>query len=178
MTQRERYEKGGIGRWYWDHRDRAVLSFMGKGPVLDVGCGDGITTKKAGAIGMDMDQGNVRGSVYDLPFKAGTFGTVLLLEVIEHLFYPMWALSEIRRVLRPGGRIIILFPNDMIFKIAWFLCGMWDQIKKYQGHVWQCTPRKFHFFMHQTEFKVAESRSIPFKFWTVSLHHLVVVEKC
>jgi SAM-dependent methyltransferase len=177
MSQLERYEKGGIGRWYWDYRDRAALSFMGDGPVLDVGCGDGITTKKAGAIGMDLDRGDVKGSVYSLPFRSGTFGTVLLMEVIEHLERPWAALKEIHRVLKPGGRIVVVFPNDTVFLVARILCLMWDQIQDW-GHKWQWTPRIASLTLPAWGFKVTESRSIPFRYWPVSLHHVIVGEKC
>jgi len=178
MSQRERYEKGGIGRWYWDFRDQAVMALLGEGPVLDVGCGEGITTKKAGAIGLDLDRGDVKGSVYDLPFKEGALGTVLLLEVIEHLSNYGRALQEIHRVLKQGGKIIVLFPNDRAFKLAWFLCGMWAEITKDRGHVRQWTPRMVKELLQAFGFKVAKRRSIPFHFWPLSLHHVVVGEKC
>jgi SAM-dependent methyltransferase len=177
MNQLERYERGGIGRWYWDYRDRAALSFVGDGPVLDVGCGDGITTKKAGAIGLDLDRGDVRGSVYSLPFRSDTFGTVLLMEVIEHLETPEKAFGEIKRVLKPGGKLIVVFPNDTVFLIARILCFMWDQIRDW-GHQRQWTPWIATVMLQACGFKVTENRSIPFKFWPVSLHHVVVGEKC
>uniref|UniRef100_A0A6M3K2T0 Putative methyltransferase n=1 Tax=viral metagenome TaxID=1070528 RepID=A0A6M3K2T0_9ZZZZ len=178
MSQRERYEKGGIGRWYWDYRDRAVMDYILDKPILDVGCGEGITTEKAGAIGMDLDQGNVRGSAYALPFRQGAFGTVLFLEVIEHLSNYGRALQEIHRVLKQGGKIIVLFPNDRAFKLAWFLCGMWGEIKKDRGHKWAFSPSFMQGFLEYFNFKVKENRSIPFHFWPLSLHHVVVGEKC
>ena len=178
MSQIERYEKGGIGRWYWDYRDRAALSFMGDGPVLDVGCGAGITTKKAGAIGLDLDRGDVKGSVYDLPFKSGTFGTVLLLEVIEHLEDWARAIFEIKRVLKPGGRIVMVFPNDWAFKIAWALFLMWREVFRDRGHLRQWTPGRARDVVKWSGFRVIETRSIPFRFWPFSLHHIIVGEKC
>jgi len=163
---------------------------MGDGPVLDVGCGEGITTEKMRTgrriydfqrplcIGMDLDNGDVRGSVYDLPFRSGTFGTVLFLEVIEHLSNYGRALQEIHRVLKQGGKIIVLFPNDRAFKLAWFLCGMWGEIKKDRGHKWAFSPSFMQGFLEYFNFKVKENRSIPFHFWPLSLHHVVVGEKC
>jgi SAM-dependent methyltransferase len=177
MSQLERYKRGGIGRWYWDYRDRAALSFMGDGPVLDVGCGDGITTKKAGAIGMDLDRGDVKGSVYSLPFRTGTFGTVLLMEVIEHLEAPEKAMGEISRALKTNGRIVVVFPNDAVFRIARTLCGMWDQIRDW-GHLKRWTPIEAKELLQGHGFRVVESRSIPFRYWPVSLHHVIVGEKC
>lgn len=47
----------------------------------------------------------------DLPFEAASFDFVTCLEVIEHLVFPEKAVSEIARVLRPGGYTVITVPN-------------------------------------------------------------------
>jgi SAM-dependent methyltransferase len=178
MSQLERYEQGGIGRWYWDFRDRAIMDLSPTGKILDVGCGEMITTRKIGAIGMDVDNGDVRGSVYALPFKDESFDTVLFSEVIEHLNRPRAAIVEIRRVLKTGGRIIMLFPNDRTFKLAWFLCGMWGEITRDRGHLYQWEPLKAWAILYLNYFRVTFQRSIPFKYWPFSLHHIIVGEKC
>lgn len=46
-----------------------------------------------------------------LPFSDGTFSLVVLSEVIEHLLDPDFALTEVRRVLKPGGFAVITTPN-------------------------------------------------------------------
>ncbi|HHQ49518.1 MAG TPA: class I SAM-dependent methyltransferase [Acidobacteria bacterium] len=101
--------------------------------VLDAGCGMGDRTVAtvldgaARAIGIDTDPEKLRwarrlarhrdvpaefllGSIGSLPCRADAFDLVLLLDVIEHLDDPLGALTEVRRVLRPGGRILITFP--------------------------------------------------------------------
>jgi SAM-dependent methyltransferase len=179
MSQRERYEQGGIGRRYWDFRDGTILKMLGDGPVLDAGCGEMITTRKIpGAIGMDLQSGDVRGSVYNIPFRAETFGSVVFSEVIEHLERPEAAIDEIKRVLKRNGRVIVVFPNDLVFKIAWFICGMWAEIFRDRGHVRQWTPRAADDALQRSGFKVTARRNIPFGFWPFSLHHIVVGEKC
>jgi SAM-dependent methyltransferase len=179
IGQKERYEQGGIGRKYWDYRDQVVLGMLGDGPTLDAGCGEMITTRKIpGAIGMDIDQGDVRGSVYKMPFKDESFGTVVFSEVIEHLAEPELALDEIRRVLKDGGKVIVVFPNDRAFKLAWFVCGMWGEINRDRGHVRQWTPKEARKMLEGHGFEVKEGCSIPFMFWPISLHHVVVGEKC
>ncbi len=46
-----------------------------------------------------------------LPFENASFDCVTCLEVIEHLIFPEKAISEISRVLKPGGHVIITVPN-------------------------------------------------------------------
>lgn len=47
-----------------------------------------------------------------LPFEDHTFDVVCSFETIEHLDHPELFLQEIRRVLKPGGNIILSCPND------------------------------------------------------------------
>jgi SAM-dependent methyltransferase len=52
-----------------------------------------------------------------IPFPDNCFDQVIFSEVIEHLVYsPLPVLRELRRVLLPGGRLIITTPNDLYFK--------------------------------------------------------------
>ena len=45
-----------------------------------------------------------------LPVAAGSFDLVLLLDVLEHVPDPAFVLGEIRRLLTPGGRLVISLP--------------------------------------------------------------------
>lgn len=56
-----------------------------------------------------------QGDIYSLKFKNNTFDCVLMMEVIEHLEYPLEALKEVARVLKPNGELIISFPNYINF---------------------------------------------------------------
>jgi SAM-dependent methyltransferase len=47
----------------------------------------------------------------DLPLESGTFDVVTAWAVFEHLHDPGGAFSEARRLLRPGGQLIIQVPN-------------------------------------------------------------------
>jgi len=46
-----------------------------------------------------------------LPFCSNHFDVVLLLDVIEHLYKVEETISEIRRVMKPGGKFIITTPK-------------------------------------------------------------------
>ncbi len=51
----------------------------------------------------------------NLPFPADAFDTVLSHEVLEHVNDDAAAMSEIARVLKPGGRAVIFLPNRLYF---------------------------------------------------------------
>jgi 2-polyprenyl-3-methyl-5-hydroxy-6-metoxy-1,4-benzoquinol methylase len=59
--------------------------------------------------------------VYDgfqIPFPDESFEVVTLFDVLEHLTQPHRQLGELRRVLRPGGRLIFQTPN-LLTNVPW-----------------------------------------------------------
>ena len=195
IYQREQYAKGGLGVRYWDYRDDTAFRHVVGTSILDAGCGEGITLEKlvqrfpeASVIGIDTEPENIEicthhglpvqsGSVYEIPFADASFDTVLFSEVIEHLDHPELALSEIRRVLRPEGRIIIIFPNDFMFKVSRILTGMIKEAFYDPGHVKQWTPGSIRRSLSALGFSVIKGHSLPFAFWPICLHHVVTAEK-
>ena len=61
----------------------------------------------------------LRGSVYTLPFPDGAFDEVIFSQVIEHIPVKMQIMSEVRRVMKPGGRLIIGTPD--YDRIVWVI---------------------------------------------------------
>jgi SAM-dependent methyltransferase len=53
---------------------------------------------------------DVWGDAHGLPFREGSFDTVLCLEMLEHVPDPDRCLQQIVRVLRPGGRLLLTVP--------------------------------------------------------------------
>lgn len=49
--------------------------------------------------------------VQAIAHRDATFDTVISCETIEHVLFPKLALSELARVLRPGGRLLLTTPN-------------------------------------------------------------------
>jgi SAM-dependent methyltransferase len=50
-------------------------------------------------------------SAEELPFADGIFGVVIIKHVVEHLPHPGKAISELGRVMAPGGALILATPN-------------------------------------------------------------------
>ena len=113
---------------------------------LDVGCGRQIlpsfsasldqqreiTARMKLLIGMDVDpaihehpllQDRVMGWGDALPFVDSSFDLVTANMVMEHVKEPTQILSEVRRVLRPGGQFIFHTPNFKYYLIfiAWLV---------------------------------------------------------
>lgn len=125
-------------------RNLSLTTFFNKGEaLLDVGCGDGTVAeylhKKLGlqVSGMDISEVAVEkarkrgvkafvGSSEDrFPFNDNSFDAVFWGDNIEHLFDPMFAAKEIKRVLKPNGRLVLSCPNMAYwrYRIYYFLEG-------------------------------------------------------
>jgi ubiquinone/menaquinone biosynthesis C-methylase UbiE len=64
---------------------------------------------------------SLRASVYQLPFKDGTFDCVIISEVLEHLHEDERALREISRVLKRGGVLAASVPSMLPESVCWAL---------------------------------------------------------
>ncbi|HEX8054566.1 MAG TPA: class I SAM-dependent methyltransferase [Thermoleophilaceae bacterium] len=115
--------------------------------VLDVGCGSGnsyageLNRRAASYVGVDVSANAVeaaRGLGLDartidaaasLPFEDESFDLVVCIEVMEHLFAPHEAAAEIRRVLKPGGRLVCSTPNVAYWRLrANMVFGLWNPL--------------------------------------------------
>lgn len=57
-----------------------------------------------------LSVGHVRGTAFRLPLQSSSIDLVLMAEVLEHLPQPKAAVSEVMRVLRPGGVCLVSTP--------------------------------------------------------------------
>jgi SAM-dependent methyltransferase len=79
--------------------------------VLDVGCGDRPYRELfPDAVGFDVPgnpHADLHGSIDAIPVEDASFDVVLCLQVLEHVPDPAAAVRELRRVVRPGGRVLL-----------------------------------------------------------------------
>jgi methionine biosynthesis protein MetW len=77
----------------------------------------------------------VLGSVEEkLPFKSNTFDTVFWGDNIEHVFSPADILTEIHRILKSGGRIILSTPNQSYWRYRLYML-MHGELPRTEGDV-------------------------------------------
>lgn len=66
------------------------------------------------ALRADLGQAGLVADLHRLPFGDKAFDSVVANNVLEHLYDPLAGLTEIRRILRPGGRVFALVPLDAL----------------------------------------------------------------
>lgn len=110
-----------VHRVLWETMARATSQARGR--LLDVGCGrqpygDLFGPHVLRTVAVDRDRTRYDTSAVDgwcdaqrLPFSAETFDTVLSNQMLEHVPRPQEVVSEMARVLRPGGRLILTAPH-------------------------------------------------------------------
>ena len=90
---------------------------------------------EAGEITAGSYVGVLRGDATRLPFADGTFDRVITSEVLEHIQDDVAAISELVRVLRPGGTFAGTVPSWWPEKINWKLSDEYHAPKSVGGHV-------------------------------------------
>lgn len=108
--------------------NRAMELFAGdplKGDIIDIGQGDGAlvaalnSDNSIRAVGIDIADG-VNFEKDAFPFSDQSFDHAILYSVIEHLYDPGNLMTELRRMLRPGGSILFIIPNILTAKEEFF----------------------------------------------------------
>ena len=119
---------------HWWYRGRrkvlarvfAELDLPHSARILDAGCGSGrnmVELSRLGtATGVELSETSVilareravgeviEGSVLEMPFETNSFDLAVSLDVIEHLDQHLEALRELRRVVAPGGALLVTVP--------------------------------------------------------------------
>jgi SAM-dependent methyltransferase len=120
-------------RHWWYRGRRSVLERIiddlrlpARARILDAGCGSGrnmVALARHGVVtGVELSQTSaaraaerrvgevIEGSVLSMPLESASFDLAVCLDVIEHLEDDLAALRELRRVIAPGGALLVTVP--------------------------------------------------------------------
>jgi ubiquinone/menaquinone biosynthesis C-methylase UbiE len=114
-------------------------------PVIEVGCGDASFTRElahysTNVTALDISASQIADNsrafprikfvqhdvAEPFPFPDNSFEVVWCSEVLEHLFNPVFAVEEMHRILRPGGRLLVTVPYHGRFKDVLIALFKWD----------------------------------------------------
>jgi ubiquinone/menaquinone biosynthesis C-methylase UbiE len=145
--------------------------------ALDVGCGTGeftafLAESGVQAVGVDVAQAalgraRARHPGLDfrlvpvegpLPFEDGSFELAWASEVIEHVADTARWLSELRRVLVPGGRLLLTTPSHGRLRVA--LAGVERFSEPLGDHLHLYTRRSLRSLLDEFGFAQIDVRSV------------------
>jgi SAM-dependent methyltransferase len=182
---------GVVGYFYRMYRAEVLARVDGVAGrrILEVGCGEGMMFDGTQTTPVQMDVSMTRvtraagksryllcADGYQLPFANGSFDVVLLIAVLEHTREPWRILAEARRVLTPGGRAIMVVPNDVTMSAGRLVLRKFPI--RYPDHLTFTTPGRMRRWLSDG-FRIAEAFHLPFRPlpFAVNLYHFVVAEK-
>ena len=134
--------------------------------LLDLGCGNGygltVLRQKyqlAGEImGLTINRKErkaarsrslkvMRGDMHAMPFRSRRFGFIFTQDTLEHSISPYIALTEVNRVLKPGGLALLSIPVDTDQFDAWY-------------HFWTPTSEQLTAFARKCGFEIVNMQRV------------------
>ena len=182
---------GIVGYFYAMYRAEVLARVHGVAgrDILEVGCGEGMMFHGTTTQPVQMDVSLTRleraagkcrlllcADGYQLPFPSNVFDVVLLIAVLEHTREPWRLLAEARRVLKRGGRAIMVVPNDATMSAGRLLLRKFPI--RYPDHLTFTTPRKMRRWLRDG-FRIREAFTLPFRQlpFAFNLYYFVVAER-
>jgi SAM-dependent methyltransferase len=159
---------GHLGKYNYERKRYTFIAnfFKNKnGKMLDVGCCKGDLRKylhpRLEYCGVDGLNQRLDHYVFTdlngkaLPFKDKAFDAINCSAVLEHLFYPLELLREMKRVLKNDGVVLISLPNDKGLNRVFI--DLFSEVRNYDeslyGHHWRFSIKTARDFF-QKEFKI------------------------
>lgn len=180
----------------WLEKRRLLNSCKGlpaNARILDVGCGDGFHLKLLRSYGkktwecegVDIDKRAVEmarnaglnvhlGTLETLELPANSYDLVFMIQTIEHLINPGEILTSIHRLLKPGGKLLIVTDNTDSIDFNFFKRRYWG------GYHF---PRHLNLFNRTSVEKLAEKTGYEVAFlgtqyspvnWVYTIHNWLV----
>jgi SAM-dependent methyltransferase len=146
--------------------------FVTEGRFVEIGCSTGELLDAASSsfavMGVEADERTGRaarahglevfsGTLCDARFPDGHFDAAAMYHVIEHVPSPRRELGELRRIIKPGGWLVLETPN---IATVWYrlLGARWRQF--IPDHIFFFTPRTMTRLCEGCGFEVRELRSV------------------
>lgn len=158
-----------------DFRVKEVLKFFGQPSdkkILDLGCGKGRFCRKIKDAGFpniigaepstklieiarenNKDVEFFQASATNLPFEDNEFDFLISIEVLEHIPDTEGAIKEMKRVLKPGGKLFIMDKNILsLHPLYFFPTFLWKRFLEYKNR-----------WFYPSHFSFKEKYFIPWK---------------
>ncbi len=157
-----------------------IINFLGisSGRLLDVGAATGffmgLAEKRgfetigveisdfAAKIGRAKGHNIITGKIFDPEFPDGYFDVVTMFDVLEHVIQPKAVLSEVHRILKKKGLLVINTPDAESLWAKAF--GVHWQLIMPPEHINYFSPRNLSMYLEKSGFKVEVSTKIGKKF--------------
>jgi 2-polyprenyl-3-methyl-5-hydroxy-6-metoxy-1,4-benzoquinol methylase len=165
----------------WNRRLKRLENCRERGSILDVGCGEGtflqVAKKNDWTInGTELSAYGAKyatnllgveifcGELYDAKFPENSFDVITMWHVLEHVTDPKGYLTEIKRILKPDGLLIIAVPNvnDLLMRIAYRIVKR-RRIKLFlrgekEVHLYHFSPKTIKAYLDTTGFECMRLR--------------------
>ncbi|MBN1993480.1 MAG: methyltransferase domain-containing protein [Anaerolineae bacterium] len=192
QTESHEAQLQGIVGWFYNFYRQATFEFLARLPqarALEIGCGEGTLLR-----GLDIEVIQLDISVHrlnkarnenarllcadglELPFVEASFEGVLLIAVLEHVSQPERMVSEVSRILKPGGEVAILVPNDVWMSLGRLILFKWPP--RYPDHLSWISPRRIR-RMAGKDFKVSAAYALPLRQlpFALNMYYWVTLKK-
>jgi 2-polyprenyl-3-methyl-5-hydroxy-6-metoxy-1,4-benzoquinol methylase len=167
-------------RWLRRRNERQSLPWQGEGRLLDFGCGGGSYLERmhqqgwkvtgldfsATAVRKIRNELGLRAEVGTLPhpvLEPASFDVITMWHSLEHVHDPLRVLREARRLLVPGGRLLVAVPNIDSLPFRWF-AGAWFGLDL-PRHLTHFTPWTLTLMLQRAGFQAGPVRMLRHSEW-------------
>lgn len=165
----------------WKRRLKDLLRYRQNGNLLDVGFGAGTFLLLAKESGFEVQGTEIseyacrhvkdsfgidvfRGDLEDARFPSARFDVVTLWHALEHLPDPKATLTEIHRILKKDGLLVVAVPNlnNVITRVLYFLAKR-KTLKLFSTeakelHLWHFSPLSLKRLLDETGYAVIDTK--------------------